>query len=165
VVMQGSFGAPITQTRIAYMRYVGQGHEIPVPLPPRPLGEEDVAEIRAAYDAEYIKFYDRPVPGSDVEIMSYAVVVATAPREMEEPESSGELFAAEPAVTRLQLVRDTITGDVSEWSVYDRATLTRGVAFTGPAIIAEDETSTLVGPGWRATLNDLGYIELIRDVA
>ena len=43
VVAQGSFGAPTTQSRIAYMRYVGQGHEIPVPLPARPLGEEDVA--------------------------------------------------------------------------------------------------------------------------
>ena len=40
VVAQGSFGAPIAQNRIAYMRYVGQGHEIPVPLPARPLGEE-----------------------------------------------------------------------------------------------------------------------------
>ena len=35
VVAQGSFGAPTTQSRIAYMRYVGQGHEIPVPLPAR----------------------------------------------------------------------------------------------------------------------------------
>ena len=59
------------------MRYVGQGHEIPVPLPARVLTVEDVAAIRARYDAEYTRFYDRPVPGSDVEIMSYAVVVAT----------------------------------------------------------------------------------------
>ena len=65
--------------RLADMRYVGQGHEIPVPLPSRPLGEEDVPHIRAGYDAEYTRFYDRPVPGSDVEIMSYAVVVATVP--------------------------------------------------------------------------------------
>ena len=34
---QGSFGASLTETRIAYMRYVGQGHEIPVPLPARML--------------------------------------------------------------------------------------------------------------------------------
>src|SRR6185437_2141758 len=47
VVMQGSFGAPLTETRIAYMRYVGQGHEIPVPLPNRALGVEDIATIRA----------------------------------------------------------------------------------------------------------------------
>jgi len=81
VVAQGSFGAPITQSRVAYMRYVGQGHEIPVPLPAGPLGEEDVPQIRAAYDSEYTRFYDRPVPGSDVEIMSYAVLVGTVPED------------------------------------------------------------------------------------
>ncbi len=35
-VSLGSFGAPVTETRVAYMRYVGQGHEIPVPLPAWP---------------------------------------------------------------------------------------------------------------------------------
>ncbi len=64
VVTQGSFGAPTRQTRIAFMRYVGQGHEIPVPLPPRTLVAADVAAIRASYDTEYSRFYDRPVPGS-----------------------------------------------------------------------------------------------------
>jgi N-methylhydantoinase A len=33
----------------------------------------------------------------------------------------------------------------------------------GPAIIAEDETSTLVGPGWRAAIDRLGYVELTRE--
>src|SRR6201989_1844151 len=66
VVAQGSFGAPVVQHRVAYMRYVGQGHEIPVHLPARPLRERDVADIRVAYDAKYTRFYDRPVPGSDV---------------------------------------------------------------------------------------------------
>ena len=77
VVARGSFGAPTSENRVAYMRYVGQGHEIPVALPARPLLAADVPEIRAAYDREYTRFYDRPVPGSDVEILSYAVVVST----------------------------------------------------------------------------------------
>ena len=34
-------GRPPTETRAAYMRYVGQGHEIPVPLPNRPLAADD----------------------------------------------------------------------------------------------------------------------------
>jgi N-methylhydantoinase A len=167
VVEQGSFGAPIAQNRIAYMRYVGQGHEIPVPLPPRPLGEEDVPQIRAAYDSEYTRFYDRPVPGSDVEIMSYAVVVATIPHD--EPAKpitvDDALFVPDAAAARSQLVRDTTTGEVSPWSVYDRTRLAPGVHITGPAIVAEDETSTLVGKGWNATVNDLGYIELTQESA
>jgi N-methylhydantoinase A len=167
VVEQGSFGAPIAQNRIAYMRYVGQGHEIPVPLPPRPLGEEDVPQIRAAYDAEYTRFYDRPVPGSDVEIMSYAVVVATIPHDEPAKPIPGDdaLFVPDAAAGRSQLVRDTTTGEVSPWSVYDRTRLAPGVHIAGPAIVAEDETSTLIGKGWNATVNDLGYIELTQESA
>jgi N-methylhydantoinase A len=39
------------------------------------------------------------------------------------------------------------------------------VQITGPAIIAEDETSTLVCKGWSATVNGLGYIELTQETA
>ncbi|HTI83543.1 MAG TPA: hydantoinase/oxoprolinase family protein [Acetobacteraceae bacterium] len=167
VVEQGSFGAPVTQSRIAYMRYVGQGHEIPVPLPPRPLAERDVAAIRAAYDVEYTKAYDRPVPGSDVEIMSYAVLVATIPDDQSELPVAGDdaVFSPDATPARTQLVRDTTTGEVSPWSIFDRTALAPGVHIPGPAIIAEDETSTLVSPGWHATMNGLGYIELTRETA
>ena len=125
VVAQGSFGAPTTQSRIAYMRYVGQGHEIPVPLPARPLGEDDVPQIRAAYDAEYTRFYDRPVPGSDVEIMSYAVLVATAPQDeipAHRSPATSRFFVPEPGRRApRECARD---GDRrgSSWAVYDRAT-------------------------------------------
>jgi N-methylhydantoinase A len=167
VVAQGSFGAPVAQRRIAYMRYVGQGHEIPVPLPPRPLGDEDVPSIRAAYDIEYTKSYDRPVPGSDVEIMSYAVLVATMPDDEPGIPVAGDdaVFTPDTTASRTQLVRDTTTGEVSPWSVFDRTALAPGVNIAGPAIIAENETSTLVSPGWRATVNGLGYIEMTQETA
>ena len=167
VVAQGSFGAPTTQSRIAYMRYVGQGHEIPVPLPSHPLGEEDVPQIRAAYDTEYTRFYDRPVPGSDVEIMSYAVLVATVPKDDPGTPVAGDdaVFVPDAVPARTQLVRDTTTGEVSPWSVHDRTALAPGVHIVGPAIIAEDETSTLVCQGWSATINGLGYIELTQETA
>jgi N-methylhydantoinase A len=163
VVERGGFGAEMTETRTAYMRYVGQGHEIPVPLPARALGAEDITGIRAAYDREYAKFYDRPVPGSDVEIMSYAVVVMTVNEIDEAAVLESGLFAPEAVPSRTQPVRDTITGDVSAWNVYDRAMLATGTTITGPAIVAEDETSTLVAPGWSASVNGLGYIEMVRE--
>jgi N-methylhydantoinase A len=163
VVAAGSFGAPTRQTRIAFMRYVGQGHEIPVALPDRPLSAADVPAIRAAYDAEYARFYDRPVPGSDVEIMSYAVVVATIPATAEAVAAAGVDSLAAP--DRTQAVRDTVTGEVSDWGIHDRASLAPGSRVAGPAIVAEDETSTLVGPGWSAAINPRGYIELVREIA
>ncbi len=163
VVAQGSFGAPTRESRIAFMRYVGQGHEISVPLPPRALSEADVATIRAAYDAEYARFYDRPVPGSDVEILSYALVVSTVPQEPAAPvAAAGE---SRPAPARAHAVRDTATGEVAEWAVFDRVDLAPGAMLRGPAIVAEAETSTLVGPGWTARVNGFGYLELTREAA
>ena len=159
VVAQGSFGAPTSETRIAFMRYVGQGHEIPVPLPARKLTHADVAEIRAAYDTEYTRFYDRPVPGSDVEIMSYAVLVATVP-EADDVAVMTTSVASTPVAARTLMVRDTTTGEVASWSVFDRAELSAGATMRGPAIIAEDETSTLVCPGWNASITEVGYIEM-----
>ena len=106
-VAKGSFGAPVTETRTAYMRYVGQGHEIPVPLPNDAIGSEDIASIRARYDREYANFFDRPVPGSDVEIMSYAVVVTTATDDVTPPVREDSLFTLEATPVRTQRVRDT----------------------------------------------------------
>jgi N-methylhydantoinase A len=68
--------------------------------------------------------------------------------------------SATPA--RSQFVRDTVSGDVSPWSVFERAALAPGARIEGPAIIAENETSTLVGGGWHGTINRLGTIELTR---
>ena len=165
VVRQGSFGAPTTESRLAYMRYVGQGHEIPVSLPARTLHEDDVGAIRAAYDTEYTRFYDRPVPGSDVEIMSFAVQVTTDVADDEHlplPLAGGVESRSGPGEGRRQPIRDSVSGEVSDWTVHDRPSLPRGTRVVGPAVIAEDETSTLVGPGWTASVNGHGYIELER---
>jgi N-methylhydantoinase A len=163
VVAAGSFGAPTHERRLAYMRYVGQGHEIAVPLPPRTLTAEDVADIRAAYDAEYARFYDRPVPGSDVEVLSFAVTVATVPDAVEAAAEVFDTPAPEPA--RSLPVRDTATGEVADWPVYDRDAFTPGASVASPAIVAEAETSTLVGRGWRCRMDGLGYLELTQEAS
>ncbi len=163
VVAQGSFGAATQQARIAFMRYVGQGHEIAVALPARTLVRADVTEIRAAYDAEYSRFYDRPVPGSDVEVLSYAVLVATVVPSPERVLSEATAVVVKPNGYRD--VRDTATGEVTSWAIHDRAALAPGATLPGPAIIAESETSTLVGPGWTARIDAGGDIELTRSAA
>jgi N-methylhydantoinase A len=160
VVAQGAFGAPSAEHRLAFMRYVGQGHEIAVPLPARELTRDDVAAIRAAYDVEYTRFYDRPVPGSDVEILSFAVTVATVVEAVKPIAPVADAPAPRPV--RVQHVRDSATGEVAAWAVYDRDAMAVGATVAGPCIVAEAETSTLVGPGWRCRVDGLGYLDLSR---
>ncbi|WP_338663065.1 hydantoinase/oxoprolinase family protein [Pararoseomonas sp. SCSIO 73927] len=160
VVADAAFGAELVERRIAYMRYVGQGHEIAVELPVTALGDADVANVRAAYDREYAAFYDRPVPGSDVEILSFAVTVATV---VDAPPPVAEVDPAPaPAPIRSLAVRDTARGEVSDWPVYEREGFAPGATVSGPCIVAEAETSTLVGPGWTCRMDGLGYLELTR---
>ncbi|MCC7428649.1 MAG: hydantoinase/oxoprolinase family protein [Alphaproteobacteria bacterium] len=158
IVAEGSAGRPTHETRIAYMRYVGQGHEIPVPLPARPLAEADIPAIRAKYDEVYRLYFDRPVPGSDVEVLSFAVIVGTMPDDV--PAAPGAPKGREVPPPAKRMVRDTVTGAVAEWGIYDRTRLAPGDTVPGPAIIAEDETSTVVTARFTATVTALGYIEL-----
>ena len=164
MVAAGAPAAPVTERRIAFMRYVGQGHEIPVTLPAGPLGAGAGADLHAAYTEAYARFYDRPVPGSDIEIMSYAVLVATVPPPVEAL-SAGPLaeppVCPAPAPARRQDVRDTATGEVAAWDVYPRAALVPGMVVAGPAIVAEDATSILVPSGWRARMTP-GWLVLDR---
>jgi N-methylhydantoinase A len=163
VVAAGSFGAETRETRLAYMRYVGQGHEIAVPLPARPLSGDDVFAIRAAYDAEYTKFYNRPVPGSDIEVMSYAVTIVTVAAAVEV--TAATPAAHWPVASQMRKVRDTASGEVADWPVFEREALMPGACFAGPAIVSEAETSTLLGPGWSGRITADGYIELQREMA
>ena len=132
MVARAAFGAPTTENRIAYMRYVGQGHEIPVPLPARDAdGEADVPAIRAAYDAEYTRFYDRPVPGQrrrDPELRRHGGDVV----EPVEPVAAAADARRAPTPSAHQPVRDTTTGEVADWAVYDRAALAPGAQSRRP---------------------------------
>ena len=59
-------------------------------------------------------------------------------------------------------VFDPASGDAVDAAIYRRLDLEPGQTFEGPAILTEDETSTVVPPNFKAMLNALGEIELLR---
>ncbi len=77
VVAPGAAGQTLVETRQAYMRYVGQGHEIVVSLPVRDLTSADVGELTRLFEAEYRKHYGRTIPDADVEILSWTLSLST----------------------------------------------------------------------------------------
>ena len=58
------------------MRYRGQGHEIAVPLPAKTYRKEDAGEIVAAFEDAYRRLYSRIIPGVEVEVLSWVVLVS-----------------------------------------------------------------------------------------
>jgi N-methylhydantoinase A len=143
------------------MRYRGQGHEIGVPLPPGPYTGEDAPALLAAFEAAYRRLYSRVIPGVEVEVLSW-VLLLSAP--VPEPgEVASELpppVAAKP--DRRRAVFDAETGEFVDVAIHERAALTPGAVVQGPAVIVEDETSTVISRNFDARVNSLGYIELTR---
>ena len=76
IIRRGAGDAPLTETRSAFMRYRGQGHEIAVSLPTRSYRDDDAAPLRDAFENEYRRLYSRVIPGVEVEILSWVLLLS-----------------------------------------------------------------------------------------
>jgi N-methylhydantoinase A len=158
VVRQGAPDAELSEQRSAFMRYRGQGHEIAVTLPVRDFSTADRATLNELFEAAYRRLYSRSIPGVDVEILSWVVSLSAPARGRLAIAAAEEPMEPKPAGRRA--VFDTDAGEFVETPLYWRADLAPGARIRGPAVIAEDETSTLVGPQFEARIDRFGYIEL-----
>jgi len=161
IVRRGAPGAALAETRSALMRYRGQGHEIAVPLVAKTYRRADADEIHAAFEGAYRRLYSRVIPGVEVEVLSWVVqVAAPAPAEEVAPPTVPPAFVAPEA--RRRGLFDPETGEFVEVAIYERPALAPGATLRGPAVIVEDETSTVVGRQFDARIDAFGYIELSR---
>jgi N-methylhydantoinase A len=163
IVRRGAPAAKLLEQRSAFMRYRGQGHEIAVELPVRDLTAADRSTIRELFEAVYRRLYSRAIPEVEIEILSWVVAVS-APSE-------GQLGApaeerpSKPKPASRRPIFDPHTGEFEEVDIYRRPDLAPGGRISGPAVIAEDETSTVVSPLFDARIDRFGYIELTRNEA
>lgn len=161
VVAQGAGDAPTEVLRTAFMRYNGQGHEIEISLPDRALSPEDIAPLTAAFEEEYRKQFSRPVPGMQIEILNWAVRVATPERSVPPvPETP------EPSVFKVSETRPVtcdVDGTAKDAAFVARADLKPGDRVRGPALIHEPQTTTLVSADFSAHLDAIGNLVLIQD--
>ncbi|HEX5509003.1 MAG TPA: hydantoinase/oxoprolinase family protein [Pseudolabrys sp.] len=163
LVEPGARGAPVAEKRRAYMRYVGQGHEIAVTLPSRDLAAEDKATLRGAFEREYTALFARTIPGATIEVLTWSVTVSTALPAFERVQPMTMKVATKPSGTRAFFDgRANATVDVA---LYRRADIEPGAIVVGPAIIAEDETSTFVSANFEAHIDHVGCIVMNRKAA
>jgi N-methylhydantoinase A len=160
IVRRGAPDAPLAERRAAFMRYRGQGHEIAVEFPVRAFNNTDRAAITALFEDAYRRLYSRPIPGVDIEILSWVVTISTP--------AQGELATAmpirpsEPKPRAQRALFDPQAGEFQDVAIYWRSDLAPGATIAGPAVIAEDDTSTVVSPLFEAQVDKFGYIALTR---
>ena len=162
VVEAGAPGSAVTEHRLAYMRYLGQGHEIAVSLPSRPLTDDDADLVQASFDATYERFYQRTLPNAEVEVLTWALTLTTA-------SAPSETTSIEPADSRdaqvagSRAIFDPASGQIRDVPLHWRPDLVPGDAITGPAVIAENETSTFVPKNFDARIAANGFIIVERN--
>jgi len=162
VVRLGTAATTLEETRVAYMRYRGQGHEVAVPIPDAALLPGGADHLHRAFEQVYHALYRRTIPLLDVEALTWTLALAEL-RALPAREPPVPAKAAPPPVGRRTL-HDPGTGSPVDADIYARASLSPGATVTGPAIIAEAETGTLIPGGFTATLNGAGHIVIDRSL-
>ncbi|TDB95266.1 hydantoinase/oxoprolinase family protein [Actinomadura sp. 7K534] len=147
-----------TQTYQIDLRYHGQGFEIPVEVDRAAVDGDLLAELGAAFDAEHKRLFSFLLD-NEREVINLRVTVS-GPR----PEVAWRTLAEGSGDPSAALVRETevwMDGATRPANIYDRSRLLAGDVVTGPAIVVEMDSTTLVLPGHAATVHPSGSL-LIR---
>ena len=143
----------------AYMRYTGQGWEIPITLSAQDAANPDAATYQALFEADYTALFGRPVDGMDVEITVWAVN-ATTPAQVVDPVANFPEGKALDGTANRQ-VFDPARAEMVTAQVVERGEMVAGSLVHGPAVITEDETTIIVPASRTARAQVDGTIDLI----
>ncbi|GAB6862714.1 hydantoinase/oxoprolinase family protein [Haloplanus litoreus] len=140
--------------RAVDLRYRGQSFDLRVPLPDGALDDEALATVADRFHERHERRYGHASPDEPVEL----VTVRLRSRGVVDPPAlsvaEGGTTDPTPRTTR----GASFEGEHYETPVYDRSTLAAGAGVDGPAVIEGVESTAVVPPGARASVDDLGNV-------
>jgi len=134
--------------------YVGQGYHLEVPV------ERAAPDLLGALTSAFYAAHERTysyAPRAPIRLVNLRAVhsLVGAARQHDAWAPSGR-----PAFVRRAHIRLPGWPDVVAAGVYDRAALKVGDDFAGPAVIEQEDTTTLITPGWHCQVDRLGNLLL-----
>src|SRR5262249_9731348 len=156
MVQENVAPADVTRRHFADVCYAGQAYHLEVPFD---LDAADpfaalVNSFHAAHDRTYGFAPDAPVRLVNLRPVHRVAAGGEAP-EIWEPVGRSALRR------RARILLPEYKAPI-EALVYDRAAMHTGDSFTGPAIVEQDDTTTLIVPGWAGRVDRLGNLVLER---
>lgn len=157
----GADPAAIALRPTADMRHVGQGFEVPVALPSTTLAAADLPAIRHAFFASYRERFGRTVEDVPIEALTWRLACAAPGQDIRIGTAAAGAAGGAPAPRAERRVTFEGHGALPA-AVYDRYALRPGMAFHGPALVEERESTCVVGPGTRVTVD--AHLNLVLDL-
>jgi len=150
--------APIMTDYKVYMRYKGQGWEIPVELTAEQAQNPDKDTFTALFESEYKALFSRTVEGLEIEITVWS---ANAYTQAQKPEAVASVSASAPLTpASTRELFDPALGKHMRAGLYERVDLSQGQSLEGPAAITEAETTIIVPTSRIASALNDGCIAL-----
>ena len=136
--------------------YAGQSYHLEVPFDPDAV--DPFVALASAFHAAHDRTYGF-APNSPMRLVNLRAVHRAAFAPDPPPDWIPAKATPLPRPTRILLPDQPAAVDAA---VYDRASLSVGQTLEAPAIIEQDDTTTLVVPGWRGSIGKLGNLVLER---
>lgn len=142
----------------ADMRYRGQSYEIETMLDAAWIASGDVAAIAQAFHAEHARLFGHASEDAGVQMVNLRLVIAGATPKPVMPRPAPAAGPATPA----DHVQAWFSGRPATVALYDREALAPGHAFAGPAILRQDDTTTVIPPDFRAEVDGFGNLLIVK---
>ncbi len=143
--------------RIADMRYVGQNYELPVPVPDGEVTVATLAELRSAFHQAHEQAYGYAAEDEPVQLVTFRLEAfgVVSPPELD------TLAAGENLTDALAGYRHVWMPEAGGWGdvpLYDRTKLGAGMVLQGPSIVEQMDSTTVILPDQRATVDRYGNL-------
>jgi N-methylhydantoinase A len=139
------------------VRYLGQAWDVNVPISDQIPGTN---WIRTRFDDVYRAVYGHA--GASDEEMQIVRARVSSFGKVDKP----RLRRAIAGTSNLTSYRRVYFGNTwMRTAIHDRSKLAPGFTFSGPAIVEEFGSTTVINPDWTAVVGEFGHVELVRDRA
>jgi N-methylhydantoinase A len=147
----------ITVKRALDMRYVGQEHPVTVELPMRVFQKQDRKAIKRHFDDDHLQRYGTSAPDERAEVVSLrATVTGLMKKPPQEKVRRGS--AAPPKAAFAGKRKASFDGKFRDTPTYKRAELLAGNRISGPALIEEHASTTVLMPGDKMVVDAWGNL-------
>ena len=145
----------------AELRYRGQSFEIDTPLDPDVTEACDIAAIAKAFNREHERVYGHSDPHAAIQVISLRLIISGKTVKPDFPRRELKPGRAQP----IRQVEVWLEGAQRQIDVYRRTDLVPGQTFSGPAVVTQDDCTTVVPPGYVSRVDEYANLRITPEAA